>query len=184
MELFEALDNMVIQTRFSNEGAFNTQSSKERFVQLIFNNVPLTEKDVFVDVGCGVGKVLSMLHSYYKNIIGVEIDPIIAELARNRVKDMDNVKVVTGNILDCKTEIKLATVFYLFNPFNSAVLDSFLTLVERVGRKDVRIIYSNDIYKQVFEQHHWEMIPYKQFVPLEKTGGISVWKQKIHKSIG
>lgn len=181
MELFEALDNMVIQTRFQNDGAFNTQSSKEYFVQLILDNVPITENDIFVDVGCGVGKVLSMLNTHSKlTIIGVEIDPIVAAFARDRVKDMDNVRVITGNILDCKSEIMLATVFYLFNPFNSNVLDSFLALVEEIGRKDVRIIYSNDVYKQVFEKHHWELIPYKSFIPLEKTGGISVWKRNTN----
>ena len=179
MELYEALDEVVISTRFLKEGAFNTQSSKESFVQIFLNNVHFTEDDVLVDVGCGVGRVLSMLHDYCRlRIIGVEIDPIIAEIARDRVKGMDNVKVVTGNILDCEQEIKDATIFYLFNPFNSDVLDKFLALVERIGRNDVRIIYLKDIFNQILEQHHWEQVFRKPIGSQDKPGsGLSIWKR-------
>ena len=180
MELFEALDNIEISSRFSDEGAFNTKSSKDFFVNLVLNNIHFAEDDVFVDVGCGFGKVLSLLHSRCNiKIIGVEIDPIIADIARIRVKNMDNVVVVTGNILECKSVINEGTVFYLFNPFNSDVLDKFLTTVEKNCHKDVRVVYSNDVFKQVFEQHHWEKIPYDQFIFIEQTGGISVWKQNL-----
>lgn len=180
MDLYEALDNMVIQTKFSKDGCFNTQSSKEYFVQLIMENVPINEKDVIVDVGCGVGKMLAMLHSHcMAKIIGVEIDPVIAEIARERTKCMDNIKVITSNILDCEAEIAEASIFYLFNPFNENILDSFLTKVETIGRKDVRVIYSNDVYMEVFNRHHWLQIHYEAFDHLRKTGGISVWAQGI-----
>lgn len=146
IDLFETLDEMVISTRFSHEGAFDTQSSIKSAVQFVMNKIAFTEKDVFVDVGCGVGKVLYMLQNPIKfKIIGIEIDPLIAEIARNRVKGRDNVYVVTGNVLDCKAEIQDATVFYLYNPFDLNILERFLVLVKEIGRKDVRIIYVNAV---------------------------------------
>lgn len=177
MELFEALDELVITTRFSSEGAFDTQSSNHRFVQFVLDHVPFSGEDVFVDVGCGVGGVLSLFHDHLGiKVIGVEIDPIIAEMARERVRDMDNVEVVTENILNCKSIIQEATVFYLYNPFNASVLDRFLELVGSIGRKDVRVIYVNDIFKSVFEKHHWKSIIHSQFARPDKPDlNLSVW---------
>lgn len=179
MELYEALDDLVISTRYSSEGAFDIQSSNENYVQFVLENVPFTENDVFVDVGCGVGRVLSIIHRHCDmKIIGVEIDPIIAEIARDRVKDMNNVNVVTGNILDCEQVIRDATIFYLYNPFNLQIIESFLAIVKEIGRDDVRIIYLNDIFKYVFEQYKFKQIFMKQ-IPRQNNQdmGLSIWKK-------
>ena len=64
MELYEILDDKVVSTRFSDQGAFNTQSSDDRYVRFVLENIPISEKEIFVDVGCGVGKVLVMLHNH------------------------------------------------------------------------------------------------------------------------
>lgn len=182
MELYEILDDKVVSTRFSDQGAFNTQSSDDRYVRFVLENIPISEKEVFVDVGCGVGKVLVMLHNHCKlRIIGIEIDPIIAEIARDRVKGMGNIQVIIGNILDFKNVIQDASIFYLYNPFNAEVLDKFLGLVNSIGRKHVHVIYVNDIFKQVFEKHHFELISCKQFARMDKSDlEISIWAKSFN----
>ncbi|MEI6579577.1 MAG: methyltransferase domain-containing protein [Eubacteriales bacterium] len=136
----------VIESKHQDQGANETQSTDYRVLKNIFNDYKLTDSDVFVDVGCGQGRVISYL-IYKKSkcrFIGIELDKEVMEYTQNRFKDFDNVSIINDNVLTCIPED--ATVFYLFNPFNGNVFVAFIEEIEKKIHHKIHIIYSNDLY--------------------------------------
>ena len=53
--------NQKKASKYSELGACATQSSDYRCLRQVFRAVPLSRNDVFIDVGCGEGRVLTYL---------------------------------------------------------------------------------------------------------------------------
>ncbi len=73
----------VRESRFQDLGAYPTMSAEYGAIDMMFRHFPLSEKDVFVDVGCGFGRVISRLllkKSPCKKYYGVELDPDVAAI--------------------------------------------------------------------------------------------------------
>jgi len=104
----------------------------------------LRADDVFVDVGCGKGRVLCWLvHKGYTNqLIGVELDPEISARTRLHLKKHSNISIISGNIFDNLPAN--ATFFYLYNPFNEEIAKAFKQALESSylpqGRT-IRVLY-------------------------------------------
>ncbi len=105
--------------------------------------------DVFVDLGCGKGRVLIQAAAYpFARIIGVELDPNLAAVARRNVTKrashvaIDNADVTTWAVPDDVTHV------FLYNPFHGAVMDAALScLRESIGRspRHLSIGYLNPV---------------------------------------
>ncbi|TML77906.1 MAG: methyltransferase domain-containing protein [Actinobacteria bacterium] len=107
--------------------------------------------DVFVDFGCGDGRVLlEAAHLYrFGRVVGVEVVPDLAAAARSRLDLNRHLlasprwEVVRADVLDYEPPDDL-TVAYFFDPFTGPVFDAVMrrleASVERVPRR-VRIVY-------------------------------------------
>jgi SAM-dependent methyltransferase len=131
---------------FAALGMKGTQSAHYWTLDVLFRKrakLQIGRSDVFVDVGCGKGRVINYwLHRGYTNrIVGVEIDPEIAELPRRRLERFPNVTIITGDICDNIPED--GTIFWLFNPFNEFVMRRFKRKLEEVfvDRRNVTLLY-------------------------------------------
>lgn len=146
--------NHWTSSRFADQGAYDVQSSDYRCLKAVFDAVPLREDEVFVDLGCGEGRVLTYLYQqgFRGSLTGIELDPEAAGVAARRTAVCENVRVLQGNVLDQGEVFSRATVVYLFNPFDQTVLRQFLDLLERVHTKPVRLYYLNDLYASELEQ--------------------------------
>jgi len=74
--------------------------------------------DTFVDVGCGKGRVLWFIATRrrLRKAIGIEIEPELAQLAREGVKKTRlRTPVIRGRCL--QVDPSEGTVYYLYNPF-------------------------------------------------------------------
>ncbi len=150
--------NQKKPTKFSDIGAYDTQSTDYCWLDKIFSEFPLPKDSVFVDVGCGEGRVLTYLYirGFRGKMTGIELDPEIAETAKKRTRKCPNIHIHQGNVLDCGEVIRDATVFYLFNPFDEKVLTDFIKLIEEVCDHPVYLYYSNDRYHNVLDRRiHW-----------------------------
>ncbi|MBO7088352.1 MAG: class I SAM-dependent methyltransferase, partial [Lentisphaeria bacterium] len=77
----------VRESKFQDLGAYPTMSAEYGAIDMMFKKFPLSEKDVFVDVGCGFGRVISRLllkKSPCKKYYGVELDPDVAAITAKR----------------------------------------------------------------------------------------------------
>jgi len=108
--------------------------------------------DVFLDVGCGKGRVVFQAARLYpfRRVIGLELDPQLAAVARGNVernagrlrcKDVEVVET-DASTWDVPDDV---TVVFLYNPFSGEVFERFVgQLVASVQRRPrtVTIVYS------------------------------------------
>lgn len=140
--------------RFASTGAYHTESTNYIWLDKIFKRFPLKDDDVFIDIGCGEGRVLTYLYlrKFRGKMIGIELDPEAAEIAVRRTENCANIQICQGNVLESADVIRDATVLYLFNPFNEAVLTGFVELVEKCIDHPVLLCYSNDMHRRVLDK--------------------------------
>lgn len=143
----------IKRSPFQDQGAYDTVNSDYRILSEIFSACPIGRDDVLVDVGCGRGRVINwwLEQGLGNEIIGIELDEDVASRTRTRLWRHRNVKIITGSVID--NVPPNGTVFYLYNPFDAAVMIRFKqALVETLEDPgSVRIVYYNCEHVVVFE---------------------------------
>ena len=121
-------------------------------LQRILGRLEVGPEDVFLDLGCGKGRVL--LHAArrpYRRVIGVELSEQFSVAARRNLAARrsrlrcDDVEVVTADVRDYRIPDDV-TVVYVFNAFTGATFDAVIAqLLASVDRRPraVRVIYLN-----------------------------------------
>lgn len=131
-----------VVTRFAHLGAHDTGNTDYSILPLVFAN-RVKASDVLVDVGCGRGRVIVwwLSQGYRNSMIGLELDPDIAQVCARRMKRHKNVKIIAGNAVDSIP--KEGTLFYLFDPFELNVVGQFKEKLEGMfcARDDIRIVF-------------------------------------------
>ncbi len=123
----------------------------------IVRSLRLTGDDVFVDIGCGAGRVLCGVgRSGARRAIGVELDLRMVELARRNAaslrgrKNEISIELADASVFDIPDD---ATVVFLYNPFGGDVLRaSVLRIVESLDRRtrSLRVVYVNPKEPEAF----------------------------------
>ena len=117
----------------------------------------------FIDIGAGMGRgMLVAARLPFREVIGVEIHPILAETAWGNIDRWERsgrarcpMKVVCEDATEFRFP-RNPCVAYLFNPFREAVVAALLrhmqeSFSERPGQLDV--IYANDEYQELFAKN-------------------------------
>lgn len=111
----------------------------------------VTEQDVFLDLGCGMGRVLleAAMRYPFARVGGVELVPRLAAAAREVLRQNSRRlrcrewEVVTSDVLDYTVPDDV-TIAYLYDPFTGPVFDAALdrleASVERRPRR-LRVVY-------------------------------------------
>ena len=110
----------------------------------------VSDRDVFVDFGCGKGRVVHQAaRRPFRRVVGVEISPVLAEAARSglaarrhqhRCRD---VEIVVADVTAFRVPDDL-TIGYFYHPFTGETFESVLRgIVESIDRnpRRVRLIY-------------------------------------------
>ena len=167
-----------ITTRFEHLGAKDTANSDYLALDRIFRG-RIEATDVLIDVGCGKGRVINWwLRQGLRNaIIGLELDPQVAEATQARLRRHSNVKIVVGNAID--TLPRDGTLFYMYNPFSAEVVQLFaaaLTDLGRVRGGPVRVLYNNCKYLAPFQHGddwHVELLEEALTAPFDRVAAIT-----------
>ena len=153
---------IVIPSRFADQGASATQSTKYEVLAGFFKD-RVRPDDVLVDVGCGQGRaIVWWLHQGLRNrMVGLELDPEVAEETRHRLRKYPNVTIIAGDAVDNLPSD--GTLFYLYNPFGPDVVERFKErLAAAPPRTDIGILYHNAIHLGV-----WQGDPLWSVTPIE-----------------
>ena len=149
--------------------AFNYETVAIFSIKKILNNIDINKKDIFIDFGCGKGRVLLIASKYkFKKIIGVEFSPQLVDIARSNVSickdynsfNIDIIKIIKGDVLDYKYNND-ETVFYLFNPFSNIILDQLCgQIMKSIHHKPRRvyIIYVNPRFQNIIVDNGFKKI--------------------------
>ena len=143
-----------MSSRFPEMGAHATESTNYIWLDRMFKAVPLEEDDVFLDIGCGEGRVLTYLYlrGFRGPMTGIELDEDNAKIAAQRTRTCKNIEILCKNVLECADTIGQATAVYLFNPFTEPVMEQFIGLMEKVCKQPVVVYYCCDKYRQLLDK--------------------------------
>lgn len=146
----------TIDTRFGALGHFGYSGSDYVALRRLFsaaNGIVVGPDAVLVDVGCGLGRVLNFWldAGLGKRQVGIEFDPLLADRTRDRLSSYPTVEVICGDVRECVPAD--GTIFFLFNPFGTEVLEGFkAALVDTFGRAaPITVIYYYSLRLSVFE---------------------------------
>lgn len=147
------LGSRKFPTRFSHLGAYNTEQTPYAVLKFLFKQIEIAPDDVIVDVGCGWGRVLYFLLSrgITNPMLGLELDPQVAAITRERLAPHPNVRIITG---DATANLPAeGTLFFLYNPFAEYVLRRLNhALLHLPNPERVRVIYYNPLHLEAFRR--------------------------------
>lgn len=119
---------------------------------------------VFVDYGCGKGRAMLFASTLpFKQIIGVELSPSLAEQARSNLsryyrrtgKTSPSFSIAIADARNFNVPPD-ATILYFFNPFDAAILtevaDKILFSVREAPRV-CTVIYVKPVHETIFIEH-------------------------------
>jgi len=117
------------------------QPTPARHVLDLVGRAALTEHDVLVDLGSGLGHV-ALLTSISTNArsIGIEREAAYVDTARRCAQALNLTKVTFTQQDARDADFSLGTLFYLYTPFTGAILRSVLDSLRREAvRREIRI---------------------------------------------
>jgi SAM-dependent methyltransferase len=148
------------------------QASKSRALLKLFRMLALPSDNVFVDMGCGKGRVLLLASQYgFRRVVGIEFsaplcrkaeENIAAYFKRNPLNTIIEVIEKDITLYEFKED---ESVFFLYNPFDSVVLGQTLDNLGKsvsAAPREIRLIYNfPEEHKTVHE--HWLFPTYKRY---------------------
>lgn len=156
-----------------NPDSYPVQSIGYPYLRLLPRYLGLHPSDVFVDVGCGFGRLLGYLSlkTDARRFIGIELNPRAASIAREVGGRCDSVEIVEGDAVSLLPAE--ATVLLLFNPFGADVLERFLTCAENRCEAGTRLFYLHPEHRSVIDAHgeFWTLVG-KSVIQPKHMGGI------------
>lgn len=140
-------DNNLIKTASTNY---------EELEVIFFEHYDIKPGDVFIDVGCGKGRVFNYL--LYKGItnkmVGYEINPAVGNVTAKRLARYKNVEIRCENIFDdFPTE---GNVFYLYHPFKEAMMTDFRQRLLNIADRNPVMFYNNPVHVDLFDAAHFD----------------------------
>src|SRR6266850_6642999 len=152
----------------------------------ILKTINLTRDDIFVDIGCGKGRMLccSAL-SDVREAIGVEQSPELCAIARSNAARLRGRRAPITIIQARAQEFdyRKGTVFYLYNPFDQSVLGQVLEKLRSSldeARRPVRIVYAHLDHEECLEACPWlEKVDWWMAGRRTTAVGVSFWKSRL-----
>lgn len=122
-------------------GMTGSQSTSYLILDRIFSHIYLTEKDSFLDVGCGKGRVLAFLLREHAPcaLNGIEINEVSGETARKWTAAYPQVSVKVGDAFEI--DYNPFTVLFLGRPFLPKTFLEFIEKLEGTLVHPITFIY-------------------------------------------
>lgn len=127
--------------------------SGNKYLTNLFKDMPLTNCDNILDIGCGKGSAILRLTNFkFKNIDGIEIARQHAEVAKkNFIKlKIKNVHIFNLDAIEFNEYYKY-NYFYMYNPFPDIVMRLVISRIlnQTSAGKKITIIYNNPVCHEV-----------------------------------
>jgi len=150
----------------------------------MFKDLKPGHRDVFVDIGCGKGRVLCCASRLnIKEAVGIELNPLLVEVAQRNVIRLRGARAPV-NVVTVSAECYSydgATILYLYNPFNERITRLVLAKLEDSYKRNprlIRVVYANPLYEHAFlDSGLWEK--YSEWSATEFPGfgcAVSFWR--------
>lgn len=152
------LHELRIPSRNRGRGS-RYQPTRPRPFARMMADLKLPKHNVFVDMGCGKGRVLLLAADYgFRKVRGVDFSPCLCAIARENISRYfpkatrePAIEVIEADVADYPVGDE-ESVFFLFHPFDAVVLNSLITnIIASMDRspRPVWLIYENAYYGQI-----------------------------------
>lgn len=127
----------------------------------MLKTLKMGENDVFVDVGCGKGRVTCCAcRQPIKKVVAIELN---ASLLRRATSNADRVRARKSEIEYVwmsaeEYDYAGATVVYLYNPFNADLMGRVMAKVLQsyeCAPRTIRIVYANPVHEEILTRAGW-----------------------------
>jgi cyclopropane fatty-acyl-phospholipid synthase-like methyltransferase len=163
----------------ANKDASWYEPTPYRKLERIFASIPMAQNDIFIDLGCGKGRVLLLVSTKkIEKAIGVELHSGLVNAAEENLKNLkvphEPVEIIQ---IDCaQYKFSNETIIFMYNPFGSGTTVEVMnniknSLVE--NPRNVRIIYKNALHRDIFDSQDW-LVPIE--VPSDE--GFLMWRTR------
>jgi len=119
------------------------------------------ETTTFVDVGAGMGRVVMLAaRRPFRAVVGVELSPALAEIARENLAAANDPKRVVHDVRVVRADASAWTLprgdllLYLYNPFQAPVLERLLTRVGSGPAREVVLLYHTPVERATIDADH------------------------------
>lgn len=131
-------------TSYASKGAHDPTATPYFILDTLFNLMDFDDESRLMDVGCGAGRVLAYFadRSIPGTATGIELDRTLAAKAQSWTQGFPNLSVINGSVLD--QHLEGYTHLYLFNPFDSKVLEQFIQKIETEADRELTICHMSD----------------------------------------
>jgi precorrin-6B methylase 2 len=140
----------------------------------------ISSGDVFVDLGCGKGRVLWFVATRrrLKKIVGIEVVPELAQIARQNMAKyrlLTPVTIVEEDV--SQADLGDGTVYFLFDPFTEEAEQTLREVLEKIREslrahpRTVRILYYTPRLEHILDDASWLQVE-------KQNGHIRVWKSR------
>ncbi|MDQ2839950.1 MAG: methyltransferase domain-containing protein [Acidobacteriota bacterium] len=153
------------ELHFESPDSVFYQPASYRDMREMFNSLQISQDDVFLDFGSGMGRVLCVAACYpFRAVIGVEVSPELCDIARLNVRRIagrlrcKDVRVINTNAASFDIPAE-ASVIFLFNPFGGATLAQVL---EKLGAslqqhpREIEVLFYGTVSAARFRQEAWK----------------------------
>jgi len=130
-------------------------------IEEILCYLKLTKDDVFVDLGCGTGRVVFFVaQKKIKKVIGIELDPAYFSILKANFRTLRNKRspIELLNIDVVSFDPAESTIFYMFNPFGQSTLEALLLKIRKSlysNPRTIRIVYYNPAFREYLDGQDW-----------------------------
>lgn len=130
-----------------------------RSIFRILDRMNLQPDDVFVDIGCGKGRIVCCAARFkIRKAVGVDLDGALCRIARENAQRLRgrvaDIEIIHAPAQEC--DYTQCTQFFLFNPFGEQTLRQVVSVISRSIQEQprpVQIVYVNPAYDHVLAQH-------------------------------
>jgi hypothetical protein len=136
------------------------QQTPARVILELVEKAALTDRDVFYDLGSGLGHVPILVNLLSgATAKGVEFDPAYWEVARSGAAGLNLSGVAFVNADACTVDYSDGTVFFMYTPFEGHMLEQVLRRLERESRtRMVRVFTYGPCTARVSRQEWLECV--------------------------
>lgn len=132
--------------KWSEESASLHVSSGGPELDYVIRSLDVPKRSVVLDLGSGKGIAALTLAKHFSQVIGVELNPELVQIANSNVSKVGvkNISILCADVRDLGPEIDLVNYIYLFNPFPTEVMQPALQRVkESLGRnpRPLTVVY-------------------------------------------
>jgi|GEM_PF-140116 len=119
------------------------QKTPARIIFELIATAKIKHDDVFFDIGSGLGQVAILVNMITGvSAIGIEYEPAYCEYANECTAQLDLSGVRFINTDARKADYSQGTIFFLYSPFEGKMLDTIMSILQKVAQKRVIRIFS------------------------------------------